>query len=975
MRSREFGQRLLPAAASDLRSLIESYSYPIVVCDEDGCIRFCNRSAQQYLKGVEVAGEPIPNEWMDGEELEVQGSGESDCLVLRLRWDEIVWEGNLCWCLVTYPAEGAEAEQLKLRLEQSMETAAVESEKRKQVEGDRERLEMKLRDLHQRSIAKLDGAREALEKEKAERQALLQRLDQLKSESDQLKLELEEKSIQVEEVKHRSAEMFEALRSELAAKDSSISQSEEKAERYRKFYQELDGEVGRTQEENALLAAKLRATESRLNRAQKLLDGVSVSALEGATDDASTAELKASQARIKELETTLQNARKEALEAPWGARSSHRTATLEAECKRLRQELSEARSTSIPVSSKQIQSVMTELRLHNQQELVEARIALGKLQDLYQSLKYAGVGGKDEKQLGELKASLIGLRDRVLELEAALARSEAKVRELENEVQAIDDLKKGSRGREKELEGQILRLQMMLKQAEDGSGSDESKAAGQRIAELEAQLAEAQARGGPFEVPGLFEGADWHAERAQLQSDLAQLKMKLGETTSELSRTKEGDRETKKLAYADQLTGLANFNLTNQYLQVCFDRCGRGEGAMALIVIDLDNFRRINEAMGQKAGDELLRQVGGRLERIVVEKDTAIARRGEDEFIVVAFLDGAGVDSEALAARIRGLANNILGELAKPFEVFFQTVHTTASMGVALYPGPARNGSVLLEQAESAMYRAKETGRARINFYTREIHQARERKVRLEKELREAVAAGQFTVYYQPVIEVGSKKIVGLEALLRWSHPLRGILEPAEFLSIADESGLILPLSEQVLGEALSIVGQKFMNKRFLSFNLSHRQLVDAGFASRFMKHLQRNQVKPSEIMVEVSEKAAGVDPSRTRQTLASLTQWGVGIALDDFGHGACDLSIFREFAIQLVKIDGSLVRRVIIDKEAAKLCLAIVKMATALEIPVLAEGVESREQLEVVAEFGCKFAQGRFLYEPMNITQLQQVW
>lgn len=636
-------------------------------------------------------------------------------------------------------------------------------------------------------------------------------------------------------------------------------------------------------------------------------------------------------------------------------------AALELECATLRQQLEAALAqlaeaptaqTAVALEGEgdvalrrrleETDELLAELRLHKQQELAEARANLAKLQDLYRAGQTALNGGVAVLVEPELEQA----RERIVELEQALANAQSLDG---SELQALQ-------ARVAELEGEVVYWRSQ------GSPEELSQAR-TRIAELEHQLAQAGDSGG---VAG--------PNQAQLEAELAQAQAQLAEMARELRRTVDADRETKKLAYADALTGLPNYNLTGQYLQVCFERSGRGEGALALILIDLDNFRRVNDALGSKAGDELLRQVGARLQRTVTEKDTAIARRGEDEFMVVAFLEGATVDGEALSARVRGIANNLLSELIKPFEIADQRVQTTASMGVALYPGPAADREALLEQAEHAMYKAKESGRARVSFYTQEIHQSRDRKIRMERELRQAVAEGQFTMLYQPILEIPSGKVVGLEALLRWSHPQRGLLEPAEFLPLAEETGVILPLSDQVLTEAMQVMKQKFMKRRFMTFNLSHRQLVDVGFPARFMKHLERAQVRPNEVMVEISERNIATDPERSRNTLASLAQWGVGIALDDFGSGASELSLFRELPIRLLKIDGALIRKLPSERETAKLCYAIARMSAALEIPVLAEGVETREQLEMISSFGCQYAQGMFLREPTNVNQLTQI-
>lgn len=1007
---------MLPAAATDLRSLVEEYVYPIVVCDEDGGVRFCNVPAQTLFGGVDLVGRSLPAEWMDKEKVEIELDGEPT--IFRMLWAEIMWEGNPAWYLVTYPSEGGD-DELKSRLEQSIEMAATEAERRQQVESERERLEAKLRDLHQRSVSKLEAARNALESEKSERQSLFERLSKLREETDDLKAQLEEKKLELEEVTHRSTEAFESLQAELSAKERQLSTVEEKSERYRRVYEELDVEMHRSQEQAALLTARLRTAESRLDRAQRLLDGGSLEAVAALGSGGDEQEMQALRERVLELESELRRARVETSESPAADPQAQATiAQLEAEGRDLRQQVEDltarlaqadtgAGATSEPDESVSLRrkladalAVVAELRLHKEQELMEARSALFKLQELYRAARTQGSAVEDRPP-GETvdPAELLKAHGRISELERALEEAGRQLADLSAsapEAATVEDSGLQEQvailsSRVRELEAELAVSTQQVTQAPSSAELEQAlQQANQRLAELEAQLERAQSEASPEELvfarnriselelmvaqSGGSAGGASDPERMRLEAELAQTQAQLNEMARELRRTMDGDRETKKLAYADQLTGLPNYNLTGQYLQVCFERSGRGEGALALILIDLDNFRRVNDALGSKSGDELLRQVGARLQRTVTEKDTAIARRGEDEFMVVAFLEGATVDGEALSARVRGIAHNLLSELIKPFEILDQRVQITASLGVALYPGPAADREALLEQAEHAMYKAKESGRARVSFYTQDIHQNRDRKIRVERELRQAVTDGHFTLLYQPIVEIPSGKVVGLEALLRWSHPQRGLLEPAEFLGVAEEIGVILPLSDQILAEALVVAKQKFMKRRFMSLNLSHRQLVDASFPNRFMKALERAQVKPNEVMVEVSEKTTRMDPERSRSTLAALAKWGVGIALDDFGSGSSELSMFREFPIKLVKIDGALVGKLPSDRETAKLCFAIARLAAALEIPVLAEGVESREQLEMVSSFGCQYAQGLFLREPMNVNQLVQI-
>ena len=1008
VKSRQIDRRILPAAATDLRTLVENYAYPLLVCDEDGSVRFFNQKASELFGDQELFGRPLPPAWMDQEKVEMESPENGGSTVYRLLWEEVLWEGNAAWFLATIPSESG-TDELQTKLEHSLEMAATEVEKRQQVESDREKLEAKLRDLHQRSVSKLEAARTALESEKAERQALMERVANLRQEIDALKAELEEKSLQAEEAQHHSSEMFESLKAELASKQQALETAEQKSERYRRVYEEIDGEMIKSQEKSAELTALLqnaearaRNAESRFDRAQRLLDGDTLDQVVNASNPAQEAELAALHQRVGELQSQLDASRSAEQSAQSEHADSDSVYDLELECQNLRNQLQTAQqrigeleagasapSSGSEDSSAELErlqrrlddtlSVVAELRLHNELELVEARDALSRLSSL-------SPGQTDDDLQGQFLVESLSMEleqssQRITELESAL--TEAGNKQHESNAHELEALKQ-----------RVSELEALLEQAQAQNLSPESDAelqqAQSRIAELESSLERAQTEASPEELQSARQqiselerriaNQDSSAVPAAPSEDVERLKMELNDAQtqiadlgSELRRAKDGDRETKKLAYADQLTGLPNYNLTGQYLQFCFERSSRGEGALALVLIDLDNFRRVNDALGTKVGDELLRHVGARLQKAVTEKDTAIARRGEDEFMVVAFLEGASVDGEALSARVRGIAHNLLNEIFKPFEVLEQKIQITASLGVALYPGPAADRESLLEQAEHAMYKAKEAGRARVSFYTQDIHVGRERRIRVESELRQAVSDGQFTLLYQPILEIASSKIVGLEALLRWSHPQRGLLEPAEFLSVAEESGLILQLGDMVLAEAFEAAKQKFMKNRFISVNLSHRQLVDASFPQRFMKYLERSNLKPNEVMVEVSERATSVDPERAKITLAALAKWGVGLALDDFGSGVSNLSILREFPVKLVKIDGSITGNLVNDRDTARLCAGIARMAAAMEIPALAENVETREQLEMVSNFGCRYAQGRLLSEPMSISQLAQ--
>ncbi len=923
-RSRSQGSklRICPAAATDLRNLVESFAHPIVVCGDEGEMHFGNTCALNLFGEQVLAEGLLPDDWIDTDRVDWEDEG-GERKAFRLLWEEIVWQGNAAWFLVAVPDLGGPAaeksnEDLKVQLKQSMEMIAEEAQRREKAEGERQRLEAKLKDLHQRSVAKIEAARSALENEKFEREAILSRISRLKSETDQLRQQLEEKNQQVEEHRRSAIEGFSLSGQESEA----LADALDRAEKFRKLHAQLEVQFSELREKHTIAVSRLRAAEQRLHQYQKSLNGSSASV---------SFEEDELRARIEELETQLAERSREAQET--GPSSLE---MLEQECTALRRELADKSS-----------------RLNELEGLVGSSPGSGDLAARLQ---------KADQACQDLELTVVELRahqsQELEELRASLRQSQKLLAEQGSEVADPAEVKA--------LRGRVAELESGLERAQTEASPEELTLARRRISELEAAVVAASAGGGG--------SSNWEQEKAQLVAEVHQGRSRLDELSKELKRVLDGDRETKKLAYADQLTGLPNFHLTGQYLQVCFERSNRREGALALLLLDLDNFRRVNDALGQKIGDELLRQVGGRVQQSVTEKDTAIARRGEDEFMVVAFLEGASAGSEALLARVRGIANVLLEELAKPFEVQTQRVQVTASIGVALYPGPAADRDELLEQAEHAMYKAKEAGRGRVVFFSEELHQKRQQRKRIEDELRRGVVEGQFALFYQPIFEIPSLKPKGVEALVRWSHPLRGLLEPAEFLEVAEESGLILPLGDQLVAEALQLAKQKFMKRHFLTLNLSHRQLIDSGFPARFMKQLERAGVKPHDVYVEVSERVSQLDPERVRNALAHLAHWGVGVVLDDFGSGISDLSLLRHLPIRLLKLDRELVAKLPEDREAAKLCLALTRFAGALDIPVVAEGVESKEQLEQIRGCGCRYVQGFLLGEPMNPNQLLRV-
>ncbi|MBI3927749.1 MAG: EAL domain-containing protein [Armatimonadetes bacterium] len=468
------------------------------------------------------------------------------------------------------------------------------------------------------------------------------------------------------------------------------------------------------------------------------------------------------------------------------------------------------------------------------------------------------------------------------------------------------------------------------------------------LAAAERRVARAEERARKLEQP-LQEAL---AQVRDLEDKLRQQQPPAGATT---------DKETQRLAFEDQLTRLPNLNILRQYLEVTSERVARGEGVAALLLIDLDRFRVLNDTLGHKAGDELLVQVASRL-RSLLGNEAVLGRKGEDEFLAVVYIPGG--DPEQCVARARGLSHRVMASLAEPLVVQGETVHLSASIGISFYPGDAEGSLELFEHADSAMYRAKELGRGRAQFFTTELLNAQKRRMTLEKQLRVALEQEQFTLLYQPIVDLTSGRMAGVEAFLRWEHPETGLVETGEFLDVAEESGLIVPIGDWVIHEAC--LQARVMKRKFVSINLSPRQLLQAGFVRRFMKWVEKAGIRADEIVVEVSEAISSVDPERIETVLHELAHWGVGLGIDDFGTGASSLRQLKKVGARFIKIDHKLVGALPNDRQAASICLAVVGLTRSLGVSSLAEGVETEEQRIYMKQYGCQLAQGRHFSPPL---------
>lgn len=415
------------------------------------------------------------------------------------------------------------------------------------------------------------------------------------------------------------------------------------------------------------------------------------------------------------------------------------------------------------------------------------------------------------------------------------------------------------------------------------------------------------------------------------------------------------------LAYFDELTGLPNRALFNDRLaQAIFDANRHGRLA-GLMFLDLDQFKVINDTMGHAAGDTLLKIVAERLKKSVREGDT-VARMGGDEFAIL-LEDISQIEN---AARI---AQKILDAFKEPCEVDQRSIFATFSIGVTLFPLDGISAAALLKNADSAMYHAKEQGRNNFQFYSAEMTTRVHERFMLEGKLRLALERQEFVLHYQPQIDIKTGKIIGAEALIRWEHPELGTVSPASFIPLAEETGLIVSIGEWVLATACTQFKSwehGLGNDLRLAVNCSSRQFKEAGFAARVKQLVSETGFSPSRLELEITESILIEQSNLIHDILTEFAQMGMSISIDDFGTGYSSLSYLRKFPINTLKIDRSFIHALTNEPEDGSLVKAIVAMARSMKLRVIAEGVETNEQLSFLRSENCDEAQGFLFAKPL---------
>jgi diguanylate cyclase (GGDEF)-like protein len=460
---------------------------------------------------------------------------------------------------------------------------------------------------------------------------------------------------------------------------------------------------------------------------------------------------------------------------------------------------------------------------------------------------------------------------------------------------------------------------------------------------------------------------------AESQSEVASYQRTLEEKVAQRTRELEiATAQAYKLAQHDILTGLPNRSLLNQRLKQILAQAQRDGTHVACLFLDFDHFKRINDTLGHDAGDQLLQAIAQRLTSAVRESDT-VARLGGDEFVVIL----PGLPTEPATFEVMTVLGRVREAFQAPFRLADQTPTLTCSVGVALYPNDARDGVGLIKQADTAMYAAKEAGRNAYRFYTADMNTKVQLRLQLETDMRRGLMDDEFFLVYQPQIEMQTGRACGVEALLRWRDPERGIIAPAEFIPVAEESGMIQALGARVLRDACrQVVHWHRQNMPLrLSVNLSVQQLQHDSWLSVVEEALSGSGLAARHLDLEITESVIITHPEKAVNTLMRLKQMGVSVTVDDFGTGYSSLSYLARLPIQGVKIDQRFVHGLEKNRNDEAITQAIIALSHSLGLRCIAEGVETAAQFDFLRAHGCEEAQGYLIAHPLGESELRSWW
>ena len=439
-------------------------------------------------------------------------------------------------------------------------------------------------------------------------------------------------------------------------------------------------------------------------------------------------------------------------------------------------------------------------------------------------------------------------------------------------------------------------------------------------------------------------------------------------TLLDISSQKAAEQRIRELADYDVLTGLPNRRLLRERFTLLLAAAERDKTEIAVIFLDLDHFKRVNDSLGHSVGDELLCEVARRLDSVVRRVDT-LARLGGDEFIFAM----PGFHAAAAAE----VARRLIDVFSRPFEVAGHELTVTPSLGISIYPHDGQDLETLLKNADTAMYRAKDIGRNSFQFYATEMNTATLDRLLMESNLRRALAQNEFILHYQPLVNLESGLIIGVEALIRWQHPELGMIMPNSFIHVAEETGLINPIGDWVLCEACrqaKIWCDEGLPPLVMAVNVAPVQFRQPGFVEMVAGALASSGLEAGFLELELTERTVMHDADINLGTLSALHRMGVELSLDDFGTGYSSLAYLKRFPVGKLKIDRSFVNDLETDPDDWAIASTIVSMGRSLRMTVLAEGVETAEQLAQLRKMGCDMAQGYFFSRPVSAAGLAEI-
>jgi diguanylate cyclase (GGDEF)-like protein/PAS domain S-box-containing protein len=442
----------------------------------------------------------------------------------------------------------------------------------------------------------------------------------------------------------------------------------------------------------------------------------------------------------------------------------------------------------------------------------------------------------------------------------------------------------------------------------------------------------------------------------------------------DISDAKEAEDRIKNLAFYDSLTGLPNRRLLLERLRQSLAATPHNLRKQALLLVDLDNFKTLNETLGHQIGDLLLQEAARRLVACLGEAGT-VARLGGDEFVVM--LEDLNATAEVAAAQAKSAGKSILAAIGLSYSLAGRACRSTASIGITVFGDLLVTAEEILQQADIALDQAKTAGRDTIHFFAPALQAAVNARATLENDLRQAIKTNQFVLHYQP--QVDCDRLIGAEALIRWNHPQRGLLAPGEFIPLAEETGLILPLGEWVLETACAQIAAwaeriAATNIR-IAINISARQFRQPEFVPLVLAALDRTRADPQKLELELTESMLVESIEDVIAKMTYLKSHGLRFSLDDFGTGYSSLAYLKRLPLDLLKIDRSFVHDILVDAGSGAIAQTILSLSKAMGLPVIAEGVETEEQREFLSGLGCHSFQGYLFSRPLPLEEFERLW